>query len=148
VKPDVSRVLEVAAISLMADVAPNVTPSYRQASVFATAILLTSLREEFDRAAARRIEENRALRGLFADARDAVADAALRGRLDDAARAETASFLVSELENENAALRQLLIELHAHVERLSTPAARRVEDAIWRELSASTVRRKLSLGAF
>lgn len=147
-KPDVGRVLEVCAVSLMTDVAANTAPPYRQASVFATAILLTSIREEFDRSAARRIEENRALRTLFADARESVADAALRARLDEASRSEETSFLVSDLDAANAALRQVLIELHTHVETLDSPAARRTEAAIWRELAASTQRRKLSLGAF
>jgi len=148
VKPDVGRVLEVCAVSLMTDVAANTAPPYRQASVFATAILLTSIREEFDRSAARRIEENRALRALFADARESVADLALRARLDEASRAQETSFLVSDLDMANAALRQLLIEVHAHVETLDSPAARRTEAVIWRELSDSTQRRRLSLGAF
>src|SRR4030095_1789225 len=46
VKPDIMRVLEVCATTLMVDVAANVTPSYRQASVFANALLLTNIREE------------------------------------------------------------------------------------------------------
>jgi FKBP-type peptidyl-prolyl cis-trans isomerase (trigger factor) len=148
VKPDVERVLEVCAVSLMTDVAPNVAPPYRQASVFATAILLTSIREELDRSAARRVEENRAMRELFADALESVADSALRARLEEVARAEETSFRISDLEAANAALRQVLIELQAHVETLDSPAARRVEASIWRELAASTQRRKLSLGAF
>lgn len=147
-KPDVERVLEVCAVSLMTDVAPNVAPPYRQASVFATAILLTSIREELDRSAARRVEENRAMRELFADALESVADSALRARLEEVARAEETSFRISDLEAANAALRQVLIELQAHVETLDSPAARRVEASIWRELAASTQRRKLSLGAF
>jgi hypothetical protein len=147
-KPDVDRVLEVCAIALMTDVAANLAPPYRQASVFATAILLTSIREELDRSAARRVEENRALRALFADASETVRDAALRVRLDDAARSDETSFRISDLETANAGLRQLLIELHAHVETLDSSDARRIETAIWRELSESTQRRRLSLGAF
>jgi hypothetical protein len=56
--------------------------------------------------------------------------------------------LVPELEAGNRALRALLIELHAHVEGLESAEARRIEAAIWRELAASTQRRKLSLGPF
>ena len=37
-KPEISRVLEVMAGALMVDVAPHVMPSYRQASVFASAL--------------------------------------------------------------------------------------------------------------
>ena len=147
-KPDIGRVLEVCASALMVDVAPNVTPSYRQASVFASALLLTSIREELDRIASRRVEENRALRALFADAAPGVADLALRERLAEAARGEEPSLRISALDASNAALRQLLIELHAHVESQSSPEARRIEAAIWRELAASTERRRLTLGAF
>jgi hypothetical protein len=148
VKPDVERVLEVCAVSLMSDVAPHIAPPYRQASVFATAILLTSIREELDRSASRRVEENRAVRALFADALESVEDPALHARISEAIRSEPTSFRISDLEADNAALRDLLTALHAHVESLDAPGARRVEAAIWRELAASTQRRRLSLGAF
>jgi hypothetical protein len=147
-KPDVARVLEVMTGSLMVDVAPNVAPSYRQASVFANALLLTSIREELDRIAERRVDENRALRALFTDAAPDVADAALRARLAEAAAAPEASLRISALDARNAALRQLAIELHAYVEGQDAPAARRIEAALWRELAASTERRKLGLQAF
>jgi hypothetical protein len=148
VKPDVARVLEVSAAALMLDVAPHVVPAYRQSSVFATAMLLTSIREELDRIASRRIEENRALRALFADAAPDVADPALRARLAQAASAEESSYRISALDAGNAAMRQLLIELHTFVEAQAGDEARRIEAAIWRELSASTDRRRLTLGAF
>ena len=51
-----------------------------------------------------------------------------------------------DLEAGNRALRSLLIELHAHVEGLPGDGARRIEAAIWRELAASTERRKLASG--
>lgn len=147
-KPEIERVLEVCAVALMGDVAPHVAPAYRQASVFGTALLLTSIREELDRIADRRVEENRALRELFASAASVVADPDLRSRLAEAAAAGEPGFRISALEARNARLRQLLIELHAHVETLASPEARRIESEIWRELAASTVRRRLSLNAF
>ncbi len=55
---------------------------------------------------------------------------------------------VSDLERSNAELRSLLIELHAHVETLEAPEARRIEAAIWRELVTSTERRALAIGPF
>ena len=147
-KPDVARVLEVCAASLMADVAPNVAPSYRQASVFANALLLTSIREELDRIAERRVDENRALRALFAEAAPDVADAALRARLAEAAQEQEPSLRISALDASNAALRALAIELHRHVETQDAPAARRIEASLWRELAASTERRRLGLQPF
>jgi hypothetical protein len=147
-KPDPTNVLERVVQSLLTEIAPAVQPAYRQASVTIQAMLLASLREEMDRAAARRVEENTALRALFAEAAPAVRSAPLRERLERAGRGVDASLRVPDLDAGNAALRTLLIELHAHLETLDAPEARRIEAAIWRELAASTERRKLSLGPF
>jgi hypothetical protein len=65
-----------------------------------------------------------------------------------AARGEDASLAVSALEQGNCELRALLIELHVHVEELASLAARELEAGIWRELVASTERRKLGIGPF
>lgn len=147
-KPDPGHVLERVMQALLGEIAPAVQPAYRQASVTMHAMLLASVREEMDRAAARRVEENAALRALFAEAAPDVRDAALRERLESAASAEDASLRVPDLEAANLALRALLIELHAHAEAVGTAAARRIDAAIWRELAASTERRKLSIAPF
>ena len=145
-KPEASHALERLMQALLTELMPAVQPAYRQAGVGVQAMMVAVIREELDRAAARRVAENRALRELFAEAGPVVADAALRERLAAAARGADASLLVPELEAGNRALRSLLIELHAHVEGLAGDAARRIEAAIWRELAASTERRKLALG--
>jgi hypothetical protein len=105
VKPDVDRLLEVAAVELIGKVSPALPTRYEQSNASVLGALLLATREELERGAARRIEENAALRGL-------------------------------------------LVELHAHVEALDTPAARRLDEAIWSELVVSTERRKLSLSFF
>jgi hypothetical protein len=148
VKPDPQHVLEQTAQWLATDIVAAVQPRYRQAGVGILAGLLGAVREEFDRAAARRVEENAALRALFARAAEIVADAALAAQLRAAAASRDDSLLVPALDASNQTLRTLLIALHAHVETLATPAARELDAAIWRELAASTERRKLSLGAF
>ena len=145
-KPDPGHALERVMQALLVEIAPAVEPAYKKATVTVHGMILLSIREEIERAAARRVDENRALRALFADAAPVVSDAALRARVAEAAAGADASVLVPALEASNRALRALLIELHAHVETLRGDAARRVEDAIWRELAASTERRKLSLG--
>lgn len=147
-KPDVDRFIEVAAVYLMTQLAPTLASRYDQSNVTTLGALLMAVREEFERAAARRVDENRALRRLFGEAAPAVQDAALRQRLETAAAGDDASLLVSDLEQGNAALRALLIDLHVHVERLTTPAAKRIEAAIWRELVTSTERRRLMMGPF
>jgi len=110
--------------------------------------MLLEVKQELDRAAARRVEENAALRSLFAEAVPAVDDTDLRRRLDEAAQGEDTSLVVSDLEQGNAELRALLIELHAHVEELESAAARTIDEAIWRELIASTERRRALIGSF
>ena len=147
-KPDVARFLEVAIEHLMTRTVPALPEGYEQATIFTFGMMLGALGEEFERAAARRVEENRALRALFADAAGAVADAALAERLRAAAAGDDPDLRVAALERTNAELRALLIDLHAHVETLDTPDARRVERAIWDELVASTDRRRLSIGPF
>ena len=147
-KPEIPKVLEILAGTLLFEIVPNVSPAYRKSSVGVSALLLGMVREEFDRAASRRVEENTALRALFRDASSAVTDTDLRRRIEEASGSHDASLLVSELERANDALRALLIELHAWVEAQPGPAARRIDDLIWRELVASTERRKLALAPF
>jgi hypothetical protein len=148
VKPDVPKVLEILAGTFLFEVAPNVSPAYRKSSVGVSALLLGMVREEWDRAAARRVEENAALRALFREAAPVVSDTDLRRRIEEAAAGRDASLLVSELERANDSLRALSIELHAFVEAQPGPDARRIDDLIWRELVASTERRKLGLAPF
>lgn len=147
-KPDVDRFLEVAAAHLMMKVAPALGAGYEQANAMGLGALLMAVREENERAVARRVEENAALRALFGQAASVVRDTQLRTRLSAAAASIEGSLLVSELEAANSTLRGLLTSLHAHVEDLAGPEARDVEASIWRELALSTERRKLSLGPF
>ena len=147
-KPEIAKVLEVLAGKLLFEIAPNVSPAYRKSSVGVSALLLGMVREEFDRAAARRVEENDALRALFRDASPAITDTDLRRRLDEAAAGRDASLRVSELERTNDALRALLMQLHAWVETQPGAGARGIDERIWRELVLSTERRKLGLAPF
>jgi hypothetical protein len=149
VKPDVERTLQLLAQSLLLELGPGLPHDYARKSAMLAAMLLASAAEEWDRAAERRAEENRALRELFrAAAGRGVEDAALRGRLAAAARSGDASLRVSDLERANAELRALLVELHAHVEELATPDARELETRIWDELRRSTERRRLAMQPF
>jgi len=148
VKPAPSHALERVMQALLTELAPAVEPAYRKASVAMHGMLLLTIREEIDRAAARRVEENAALRALFAEALPVVGDAPLRERLRAAAESRDPSLLVPALDAANQTLRSLLIELHAHLEELPGDGARRLEAAIWRELAASTERRKLALGPY
>jgi hypothetical protein len=148
VKPDVGTVLEVVGGKLLLEIAPAVQANYQKQSVGLTGILLTMVKEEWERSAARRVEENAALRALFGRAAGLVHDAELGRRLAEAAAGADASLRITALEESNSALRSLLIDLQAHVESLESPAARALDDDIWRELVASTERRRFSLAPF
>ncbi len=147
-KPDLGRFLGVAASHLMTRTAPALPAGYEQSSAAALGALMIAVGEEAERAAARRVEENAALRTLFGDAAAHVERAELAGRLERAAAGSDPSLQLSDLEAANAELRALLIELHERVEALGTSEARRIDAAIWRELARSTERRKLLMGPF
>lgn len=147
-KPDLARFLGVAAQHLMTRTAPALPAGYEQSSAAALGAMMIAVGQEVERAAARRVEENAALRTLFEDAAPHVQDETLAERLERAAGSEDTSFTVTDLEAANAELRGLLIELHERVEALATPDARRIDAAIWRELARSTERRRLLMGPF
>jgi len=147
-KPDVDLTLQLIAASLMTEVAPKISDDYTQRNSMLTAMLLQIAAEEWDRAAARRVEENGALRRLFAEAASEIEDRELRARLEAASGEGEESVRISDLNRSNDRLRTLLIELHAHVEEIDTETARRIEAAIWRELRVSTERRAVSVAPF
>ena len=147
-KPDVDAVLAQTAQVMLQSYAPQATNSYLTSQIAMSAMLLSAAVEEWDRAAQRRVEENRAIRDLFRGASSLGLDAGLAGRLAGLAAADDADLRISALEAGNAALRAALIDLHAAVEGRADPAARALNDAIWRELSASTERRRSAAAGF
>lgn len=147
-KPDVDLTLQTIAASLMTEIAPKISDEYTQRNSMLAAMLLQIAAEEWDRAAARRVEENGALRRLFAEAAPEIEDRDLRGRLEAASGGEEESLRIADLNRSNDGLRALLIELHAHLEEIDTETARRIEAAIWRELRVSTDRRAVSVAPF
>ena len=147
-KPDVDLTLQFIAASLITEIAPQISDDYTQRNSMLTAMLLQIAAEEWDRAAARRVEENGALRRLFAEVAPEIGDPGLRTRLETASGEEEESLRISDLNRSNDRLRTLLIELHAHVEEIDTETARRIEAAIWRELRVSTERRAVSVAPF
>jgi hypothetical protein len=148
VKPDVPVVLGKVGQALLAQIGPEIRADYTRSTALVATLLLQCAAEEWERGAARRVEENAALRALFRDALAAVADTGLRERLSAASEGRDDDLHLSALERSNAALRGLLIELHAHVEEQGGEAARAAETAIWRELLRSTERRALSVSPF
>jgi len=145
-RPDPPIVLRGVAAALMRQVAPEVSSAFGMGTLGNSAGLLGFVAEEFDRAAARLVEENRALVGLFSDALDGglVPEAGVRTRLTEARAVDvTRDLRVSVLQEANDGLRGLLVELHALVEATPGPAAAAFTERIWEELKESTRRRDL-----
>lgn len=145
--PTVPRVLSGIAGSLAANVMPEVRSPFGQQTTGLAAQLAMMIAQEWDRAAARLVDENSAIIGLFDRALPLLPENALRDRLLAATGIVPGSDLrISALQAENDGLRALLIELHAVVEQLEGAEPRVLETLIWDELRESTRRRHLVSG--
>ena len=143
--PAVAAVLNGIARAMLMDMLPETSDAYRAQSLQLDAALLMCCAQEFDRAAARLVEENTALVELFTAAAAVVEDPALRDALRARAADDPPGLLVGTLQARNRTLRALLIDLQAHVEQLAGAAAQGIDARIWAELAASTRRRQLDL---
>ncbi len=146
-RPDTPKVLMGIAGTLATQVLPEIQTPIAMQSVTLSAAMLSMVAQEFDRAASRLVEENRAVRALLKDARPVIADASLHGRID----AETSDltehdFHVGALQAVNDRLRELLIDVHACIESTPGPDAANLNERIWDELKESTRRRHLVSG--
>ena len=146
-KPDVPLVLNGIAATLATHVLPELRTPFGQQNVGIASQLCAMIAQEFDRAAARLVEENRALISLFERAIPVLDDGPLREQLQQAIATPPGSDLrISALQAENDRLRALLITLHAQVEEIDTPEGSALNERIWDELRESTRRRKLTSG--
>ena len=122
--PEVPAVLMQLAGVVARSADPGVPDAERASDLAISAMLLTIAAEVWDGAAARLVEENRALRALLGDT----------GSDDD--------LHISALKAANDALRARLVAAHIAAEQAGDTAR---QDAIWAELVRSTERRKLSI---
>ena len=147
-KPDVSIVMQGFFGTLIGDVAPHLSAEYSMGHVGIMGLMLHMTAEVYDRAADIRLAENREMRALFGQAAALVEDGALKAKLTRAAEGRDVSFRISALEENNAALAALLIELQAHVEGSDAPWAAGLEARIWDHLVATMERRELPFPSF
>ncbi|MDX2166570.1 MAG: hypothetical protein SF182_05880 [Deltaproteobacteria bacterium] len=131
--PTAPIVLNGIARTILMELAPQAGGGYAAQTLQLMGALAMMLAQEWDRAAARLVEENSAIEALLADAGTPLAGSA-------------ASLRVSDLQARNRALRAALIDLHARIEGTDGAAARALELRIWDELYASTERRLLAMG--
>lgn len=145
-RPDPPIVLRGIAAALIQEVAPEVSSAFGMGTIGNSVGLLTFVAQEFDRAAARLVTENKAIVSLFRDALDGelVPDHVLSGRMQEASGRDLfADLHVSALQRLNDDLRAILVDLHAAVDRASGEAAAAFGERIWEELKESTRRRHL-----
>lgn len=128
------------AARLRSDIVPEVT-GFRAGNVGMTAAMLDMIAEEWDRAAARLVEENIALRALLSRGAELTGARPPSGEVGPDLR-------ISALEAVNGTLREALIRLQASVEERTDAPARALDAAIWDELRRSVERRRISSANF
>jgi hypothetical protein len=119
---------------LTQDIMPMLADDFAQNDVRMAASLLAIDRLERENAVALLVEEHERFRALFAAAAAVVDEAPLRQRVGTAADERTRDFRLSALEAETGKLRDLLVELHVHVEGREDEAARELDKRIWRTI--------------
>jgi hypothetical protein len=140
-KPDTDFMLRAIAAELGSRIYPEVETSYGKANLEQIIQLLVALAEDFDTTASRRIEENKQIRLLFAEAMGSVGNDDLKMRLEKAANETETDYRISALDKINQNLFALLRELHEHVETLEGDDERKLEQAIWQALQMKIMRR-------
>jgi hypothetical protein len=140
-KPNNDKLLRLIASSLATEIYPQINSSYHQAALAQIIELLVGVAADLDQAASRLIEENHQIRAVFGNAVQIVTDSDLKERLEAAIQAEDTDFTISALDKSNQALMALLIELHAQVEIQEGEEAKKIETAIWQELTMRAMRR-------
>jgi hypothetical protein len=123
-------VLEGVAVALRDQIAPNLTDAFAGDAARMAQSLITIVGLAGDDAAAIRVAENARIRALLGEGGDLLGDADLAA----AARSGDPSLKISELDAETGRLRAILVDLHCQIELQDSPAARALDQAIWRTL--------------
>lgn len=144
-RPDVPKVIGGISAAMMTQILPELrTPIAIQNTTLGIG-LMVMISQEFDRAAARLVEENRALRELLNDASAALKDPGLDGRIKEViGSGDDPNLHVAALQATNDRLRAVLIDVHAAVEAATGPEFDALNERIWAELQESTRRRHLA----
>jgi hypothetical protein len=143
--PEPATALQGVAHALLSDLPPEIRSPFGKFVASVSGSVALVLAQELDRLVDRLVIENEATAAVLSDACPLLgADLADRVRL--AVRDRTPRDLkVSTVRAINDALRALLIETHAEVERQDSPAAMAMNARIWAELSESVRRRAIDL---
>lgn len=145
--PRIDLILKSLATELE-QMAPVVQPAYCSAQLVFMSRLLLGAAESWDGAASRLVEENNAIRRLFSETLPLLRTGELADRLKASIATNDDDLSTYALQSENEDLRRVLTDLHAEIELIDSAEARDANDAIWRELRASVIRRHRSSDMF
>jgi len=140
-KPDTDFLLRSLASVLRTQILPLMDSKYVQSDILLITQFLLALSADYESAAFCRIEENRELRELFAEASTYVTETNLKNRLYKAINSKDVDFKISSLDKCNQELFKILIDLHAHIETLEGEEGGRIEQTIWKVLKMKIMRR-------
>ena len=144
-RPDPDKVLMGVAMAVMAELPPEIRTPFGQSKAQMGGMLLLVLAQESDRLVERLNKENEAVAAILFDAARLLSQE-LAMRVKEAIRGRVLPDLrVSTLVGINDRLRGLLIDVHAVVERLTSPEAAIINARIWAELVESTRRRHVEV---
>ena len=144
-RPQADHILRTTATTLITQYLPGIEKEHERYELGLSALLMMVVSEEFDRAAHRRIEENHALRRIFAESLSVIKDDDLKRRVERASERTEDNYHMSALDKLNCELQEVLIELHTHIEALEGEGARNINEAIWTELENWTKRREFMI---
>ena len=144
-RPEPDQILRTAATTLITQYLPGIEKDHEKTDLGLSALLMMVVSEEFERAAHRRIEENKALRRIFAESLSVIKDDDLKKRVKEASEKVEDNYHMSVLDKLNCELQEVLIELHTHIEALEGEGARNINEAIWVELENWTKRREFTI---
>ena len=121
-------------------ISPEIGDPFAAQMARLSCLLLNIAANWVDDAAEVRVNENAAIRVILAEAAALVADD-LAGRLTQGSRSADPGLKISVLDAENHRLRLLLVEAQAALEALANPAARALDQRIWRFLEETEATR-------
>jgi hypothetical protein len=144
--PEGDKILGLSVQRLATELGPMLTTAFAQGQLSLTGFMLTLVASEYERGADLRANENAGMRKLFSDVAATIQDTTLRKKLETAASSKDTSLRISELDRANWELRRLMIDAQAHLETLSSEAARAADRRIWTVLREIAASRMVKLG--
>ena len=125
---------------LMTSLGPELTSNYALADLGLIATLLGMIGQDFPRAAEARLADIREMADIFSDAQGLIHDPQLSTQLASLQAVHSTDMTIDHLDALHAQYSTLLIETHAHIERIDSRAAEIVNRAIWAHLEAHAAR--------